>query len=939
MIKRKITALAIGTLLATGASAANIEPDVRTGTLPNGFTYYIQHNDKPAGTADYFFAQKVGSVNEEENQRGLAHFLEHMCFNGTENFPGNSLISYLESIGVKFGAHLNAYTSTDETVYNICKAPTTRAATVDSCLMILRDWSCALLLDSADIDAERGIIVNEWRQRNSASNRMLERAFPRLYGGSPYGERLPIGLMSVVENFEPQTLRDFYDRWYIPGNQAVIVTGDVDMDAVEKSIRNMFGSLPARRTASSELVALPSVAVSDTLTCVVESDPEHGIEMLQLYFRMPGMPADVEGEVRRKVLGDMASGMLAKRFEGIEATAECPHNSLGIGEVKYLMSRGEQALTLRGMVKAGRENDALEAWYAEVQRALQHGFSDEELAKARQDIKAAVQERARRASSADNTYLARQAVRHFLDGGNRISSADYLTLTEQVAASVTSEDVVSYLAMAAGAAPEGAVIYLTRPQSGKSDAEVEINLRAVFAKVRASRYEPFAPRECSENLMTALPAGGDIVTADSLARFDAKVYTLSNGIRVVAKRTDYKPDQIFIRGYSPGGISMLYDEKDVPTLRVINELMAVMKHGGLSANDMQRILDGQNVKVSASVGNTEEGVEAATNRAGLETAFQAIYLRATAFEADSVAFANFIDAQRSSINNRRLNPVQIMGDSIHYTIYNRHPLAARQSLADVDAVDMPKALEVYRDRFGDMSDFTFMVLGDFDTDSLELMMRRYLGALPGGGRTDTPRDFGYKYTPYDFDSRFTRSMANPQAIVYSFYSGPAEYTLDGMLEATAFGQLMRSRLLADLREDKAWTYSIKSHCALNPGVSPGCGPQVMMPSYIKVTPGREFDTLGVVKETVASLSAEGGVGADELAGIRSFLVKNHREAVRDNAYWLKVIKVWLRDGIDLENGYEEAVQRLTPASVETFGRRNLLPAHKAALVMSAEASE
>ena len=197
MIKRKITALAIGTLLATGASAANIEPDVRTGTLPNGFTYYIQHNDKPAGTADYFFAQKVGSVNEEENQRGLAHFLEHMCFNGTENFPGNSLISYLESIGVKFGAHLNAYTSTDETVYNICKAPTTRAATVDSCLMILRDWSCALLLDSADIDAERGIIVNEWRQRNSASNRMLERAFPRLYGGSPYGERLPIGLMSL----------------------------------------------------------------------------------------------------------------------------------------------------------------------------------------------------------------------------------------------------------------------------------------------------------------------------------------------------------------------------------------------------------------------------------------------------------------------------------------------------------------------------------------------------------------------------------------------------------------------------------------------------------------------------------------------------------------------------------------------------------------------
>ena len=273
--------------MSLGASAATVSPEVRIGTLDNGLTYYIQHNEDPAGTADYFLAQKVGSVNEDEDQRGLAHFLEHMCFNGTRNFPGNSLITYLESIGVKFGAHLNAYTSTDETVYNICKAPTTRKSAVDSCLLILHDWCADLLLNPADIDDERGVIVNEWRQRNSASNRMLEKASPRLYGGTPYGERLPIGLMSVVENFKPSTLKRFYDKWYIPCNQAVIVVGDVDVDDVEKTIKGMFGSMPASRIPASSKVELEEVPVSENLTCVVESDPEQGTRMMQLYFRLP----------------------------------------------------------------------------------------------------------------------------------------------------------------------------------------------------------------------------------------------------------------------------------------------------------------------------------------------------------------------------------------------------------------------------------------------------------------------------------------------------------------------------------------------------------------------------------------------------------------------------------------------------------------------------
>ena len=933
---RKFTLLCAAAFMSLGASAATVSPEVRIGTLDNGLTYYIQHNEDPAGTADYFLAQKVGSVNEDEDQRGLAHFLEHMCFNGTRNFPGNSLITYLESIGVKFGAHLNAYTSTDETVYNICKAPTTRKSAVDSCLLILHDWCADLLLNPADIDDERGVIVNEWRQRNSASNRMLEKASPRLYGGTPYGERLPIGLMSVVENFKPSTLKRFYDKWYIPCNQAVIVVGDVDVDDVEKTIKGMFGSMPASRIPASSKVELEEVPVSENLTCVVESDPEQGTRMMQLYFRLPEMPFATEEEVRRKAVSDIAAGLLADRFEALEATVECPHTSLGVGEVKYLMARGEQALTLRGVVKPGRETDALSAWYGELLRALQHGFGEEEMDKARKSFNASVDEKIRHSAHANNSYLARLCVRNFLDGGEQVNTDTYYEMLRAAGNEVTAADVLEYLRTAIADAPRGTVVLLYRPQDEISNTAMEGALASAFQQAAAKTYDPYVPVERAEALMAQLPQGGAIAAVDSLPALDAKVYSLSNGIKVVAKKTDYKSDQIYVRGYSPGGLSIDYSDDKVPTLRCINELLPEMNYGGHSAADIRSILATTGIKASVNVSNTEESLEAATNRRDMEQAFQLLYLRATSLEPDTVAFHNFVEAQRNTVAGRRVNPVQAMGDSIHLTIYNRHPLAAHQTLPDVDKIDLSTAIDTYRDRFSDMGDFTFMVVGDFNTDSLEMCLERYIASLPAGGRVEAAREIGYTYTPYDFEIRFARQMENPQAIVYSFYNGDTEYNLHNLLCATVFGQLLRSRLLADLRESRGWTYSIRTHCAINAGVSPADGPKMMMPTYIKVTTGREFETLDIVNSTIASLADASNITEDEVAGIREFLIKNHAEASRDNAYWLKVIKVLERDGVDLDSTYDAAVEAITPATVADFAQRTILPAHKASIIMSAE---
>lgn len=925
---KKILPVALAACAFLNAYTADIDPDTRVGVLDNGLTFYIRHNDNPAGTADYFLAQKVGSVYEDDDQRGLAHFLEHMCFNGTDHFPGNSLITYLESIGVKFGAHLNAYTSTDETVYNICKAPVARTSTVDSCLMILRDWSCGLLLNPADIDAERGVIVNEWRQRNSATNRMLEKASPDLYGGTAYGYRLPIGQMEVVENFKPEVLRRFYDRWNVPANQAVIVTGDIDVDAVEKQVRTTFGSIPARRSPLSQKAVRPAVPVADSLVAVVRSDAEQGSEMLQLYWRMP-----YDDSVEARVMADIVAALLVERFDAIENSSDYPYFSLAIGKTKFFMAGGEQAFTMRGPVKAGRAADAARLWAGEMFRAARLGFTPAEIEKAKEKARTDAAEKLRASKSENNTMLARRAVRHFLDGGNSVSPEESNRLTLAAIDAVDAHAVARWL----NALPSdgGMVILNYTPVGDTSDAEREQLLRRTVAEAREASYTPFSVgTSATAAALPVSPSEGRVVAVDSLAEFGAVTYTLSNGIRVIAKHTDYKPGQVYVRGFRPGGLSLTYRAADVPTLRVVNELMAEMKYGGLTSSEIRNILAGRQVKASVSVSNYEESLETATTADDLEVALQLLYLRATGFEPDSLAFKRFIDGQRNNVAHRRLNPTQAMGDSIHHNIYSRHPLAARQNADDVEHIDLDAAFKLYHSRFDNMDGFTYMIVGDYPADSIVPLMERYIASLPKAtGALTAPVDINYTYTPYDFDLRFGRAMENPQGIVYSFYSGDADYSLANALNATVAGQLLRSRLMADLRENRGWTYSIKTHAAVNTGLSIKSGAKLMMPTYIKVTPGREQETLDVVNANIATLADEANISADDVAAIKEYLRKNFAEMERDNAYWLRVFKLHTYYGYDTHNPYLDAVDAITPATVAAFVRNTILPANKASIIL------
>jgi zinc protease len=927
--KLLFSASALAATLSAAAFTAVNDSTVRVGTLPNGLTYYIRQNAVPAGTADFFLAHSIGSIVERDNERGLAHFLEHMCFNGTEHFPGNSLISYLETLGVKFGRDLNAYTSTDETVYNICKVPTARTSAVDSCLLILRDWSCALTLADKDINDERGVIVNEWRHRQSSTNRMLEKALPDLYPGSIYGQRMPIGKMEIVENFKPKTLRDFYHRWHRPDNEAIIVVGDINPDSIEARIHTMFGSIKAVKGAKKAPAV--DVPINERIIVSCQTDAEQPVHMIQLHFRhdTPEL-ADEAAELRAELVSSLLLNMLVNRFDELEADADCPFNHLGLADRKYLMSRPAQSLLLRGMCQPGREAESLTAWYKEVKRAYDFGFLASELNLAKAQLGESLANERRKAARKSSTDYAREYVRHYLDGGVISSVESHVAALTAMMPEITTDEVTSSLRAIVNPSGRGVVIISYMPESAAVNAS---DLQSAFFAVNDMALTPYVDRVVDSPLLEAEPTRGAIVATDSLNRFDAVRYTLSNGIRVVARRSAVTPGQILVRATSPGGLAMQYADSLVPSLKMLEEVIPISAYGNFSATDIKRRLTGKDLKVSVEVKEIEDVVEAATSADNLEDAFRLMYLRMTDIRPDRKAYASHVKTRSAQLRNAMRNAIQVMGDSIHRNVYNHHPLGAKTVAETVEAADYDTMLALYRDRFADCSDFTYYIAGDFDTATLADLLERYVASLPGGGRVETPREIGYRYTPGNHDVRFTAEMSTPQSVVYRFRHGAVPYTLKNIVSASTFGQIYKSRLLAELRERRGWTYSINTHCSVVSDINGIDGPLFLLPVYVKVPDGNEDEAAQVIDDILADI-ATNGVTDEELEKVRKSSLRDAAEAVSQNSYWLSVMRLYDRNGIDYADDFVPTVEALTPADIRDFAAKTVLPADLMRITMT-----
>ena len=648
------------------------DPGVRTGKLKNGMTYYIRHNAKEAGLADFYIAQRVGSILEEPRQRGLAHFLEHMAFNGTKNFPGKNgrpgIVPWCESIGVKFGANLNAYTSIDQTVYHIGSAPLVRDGIIDSCLLVLHDWSHYLLLEDQEIDKERGVIHEEWRTRRAgmAVQRMQELVMPRIYQGTKYEDCMPIGSMDIVDNFPYQDLRDYYQKWYRPDLQAIVVVGDFDVDKMEKKIKKTFSSIPMPKKPA-ERIYYP-VSDNDKMIVAIEKDAEQPIVLCHLYQKRDATPDSEKNSLaylRSDYIDNLISTMLNDRFAELRQQPGSPIQSATGRASTFFISRTKDAFSISISCKQDYILGGIIAAVGIAEQARQHGFTQGELDRAKSLYLNAAERRYKMSNDYRNSHYVNQCVSNFLTGEPLISTEFEMNNTRNLNKEVTLDEVNA--AVKELITDKNQVVVMYAPDKEEVVLPTEGQIEQVILAAQQLPYAPYCEQQLAENLISQLPQPGSIVSEKPYKHGFTEI-TLSNGMKVYARKTDFSADVISLEMKGDGGTS-LYGDEEIPNFSVISSSVSEAGVGDFDALTLRKMLMGKSVRVSPSVGSKGQSINGTSSVKDMKTMIELAHLYFTSPRRDTTAFNEFISRNRSFLTNRNASPKVDYNDSIKAILY------------------------------------------------------------------------------------------------------------------------------------------------------------------------------------------------------------------------------------------------------------------------------
>ncbi|MDR1408358.1 MAG: insulinase family protein [Tannerella sp.] len=892
-----------------------VDPKVRHGKLPNGMSYYIRHNELPRERAEFYIVQNVGSIQEEENQRGLAHFLEHMAFNGTKNFPDETLgiQEYTERLGMRFGENLNAYTSLDETVYMLMNVPVTRKAIVDSCLLVLHDWSACLTLADSMIEKERGIIREEWRTRTDARMRLWEQQLPGMYPGSRYANRLPVGTIDVINHFRPDELRAYYHKWYRPDLQGLIIVGDIDVDDVERTVKALFADIPApENPAGREWAAVPD---NDEPLVSIATDRESTQLTLNLYYKHDRLPDEMKGTVADYVtyyFKMVISAIMDERFSEILQQAEPPFIMAYAGDGEYMIARTKDAWTTAAVVKPGGIDRALETLVTETGRVREFGFTASEYERARTNILKWIESIYNERDNQRNESFANEYVRHFTVGECIPGIEMEYELMNQMAPSIPVEVVNQYVSRCIG--DRNIVISLTGPDNGRYPSEEE--LLAAFREKQALPVEGYGEETAREPLTGTLPAPGEIVGTKRDPLFDATVYTLDNGVRVVLKETAYRKDQIMMQASSPGG-STLFDATENSNLKLFNSVAGIGGLGHLSSTQLVKALAGKSVSCSVQLTDNAENISGETVPSDIRTLFELVHLFFTAPRSDDEAYASLTGRLRGQLENLQLNPMVAFNDSLTKAVYGDDPLAGRIDMADLEKARYARIMEMYRERFADASDFTFVFVGNIDTDSMIPMMKQYLATLPSLRRTERGNPDRMPALRQGMHAiRFDRAMETPKATVLTLYSGQMPYNMENLILASMLKQILDLVYTEKVREDESGTY----HVGVSAAVSDF--PQGRTVLNISFDTGPEqLDRLGAIVGNELDAITRHGPRETDFLKTRDNMRKRLDETLQENIYWLNVLDGYYFDGFDRHTSYLETLNRITPARIRDFAAR------------------
>ena len=932
--------LIVASLLLITASATTMaqempsiptDPDVKVGKLDNGLTYYIRHNAWPEQRAEFYIAQRVGAIQENDDQRGLAHFLEHMCFNGTDNFKGNDIVKWCETVGVKFGRDLNAYTSIDQTVYNISNVPTTREGIIDSCLLILHDWADGLLLEPEEIDKERGVIHEEWRMRTSAQMRMLERDLPRLYPNSKYGHRMPIGLMEVIDNFKPEVLRAYYEKWYRPDNQAIIVVGDVDVDKVEQKIKNLFA--PIKMPANPAPVVAEAVPDNQEAIIVVDKDKEMQYSIVQLMFKSDPIPDEMKSNMQYLVidyLKDACMGMLNDRLTELAQKADCPYLQGGVEYDQYLLSKTKDAFNISVLPKEGQTEAALKAAFIEARRAAQFGFTATEYQRYKQNFLSQLDKQYSNKDKRFNSQFVNEYVKNYLAKEPIPSLDDYYQVMTQVVPMLPLETINELMKNFFEDKDSNMVVLNMNQEKDGAVYPTEASLKKAIDEARATQLEAYVDNVKNEPLITKLPKAGKIVKEVAGKKFDYKELTLSNGAKVILKHTDLKKDQVILASEGFGGSSR-YGEKDFANIKLFDDVIEASGLGNFSHTELEKALAGKIASASMALGTDRANITGSSTPTDVETMLQLVYLYFTNINKDQESYDNMMKTTELMLKNKLLQPEAVFSDSLTLTIQNHSKRFAPLAMDDLKNVDYDRILQMAKEQTSNAAAFTFTIIGNYDETTIRPLIEQYLASLPAQKKVVKGKDVD-EYFKGEVINNFKRKMETPKAIaVMVWLNDQMKYSLENVVRADMVGQILSMIYTEKIREEASAAYSVMAQAGMSRDDYRSIG-QVLV--YCPMKPEKGDVATKIMLDEVNNMVKS--VDAEKLNKVKEYMLKNIDDQAKTNNYWIRAIGR-LRDyGVDVYTDYKKTVEAQTPQTIAAFMQEFLKPGNRAEIIMLPE---
>lgn len=909
-----------------------VDPKVRLGHLDNGLTYYIRHNEEPQNQAFFYIAQKVGSIQEEESQRGLAHFLEHMCFNGTTHFPDSSIVNYLESIGVKFGAQLNAYTSVEETVYNIDHVPA-REGAIDSCLLILHDWSCDLTLDGKEIDKERGVIHQEWRMRNTGFTRIFVRHLEKLMSDSRYGRRFPIGLMEVVDNFPHDTLRAYYHKWYRPDLQSIVVVGDVDVDQIEGKIKNLFGHITVQQpVAKREFYSVPD---NTEAIVVSDKDPEVTTQVVMVSLKHEAVPDSIRNTYAvyiSEAIKNICCTVLNQRLHELSLKPECPFKGANINDGSFLLSsKVTGAFNIEVYPKEGLVEEALQAVMAEVYRADLFGFTKGEIDRAVAETLSNVERLYNNREKQQSINYAREYYRSFLDNEAIPGIEVEYQFMQQLLPNIPVQAYNMTLQQLINRTDTNLVVLSLNPEKEGLEIPAEQALLNAIHAAQQMQLEAWVDNVKTGPLISSLPKPGK-VKKEAAGPCDSKILTLSNGVKVVMKETDFKDDEIRMTAWSDGGTAR-YGLKERINLSAFDAVMGRSTLGGFTQVELNKALAGKQVSAHAAVNGRQETMGGQSSKKDIQTLFELIYLYFQPRTKDTDAVGAYLTSLRESLRNKQLNPMSSLSDSIQVTIYNHNPLVEPLTEAEVDQINYDRILEIYADRFADASDFTFLFIGNINEDQIRELSAQYLATLPVVKRKDTPVDNGLRFATGDVTNRYQKKMETPQSVLVSVWEGPIELTVKNDAVMEILGTCIAEVYLKKIREELGAAYSTSG----NGNIVRGSDDKTyyVLQTGFPVKPEMTDTCLQIVQDVLEDVAAN-GAAEESISKAKEYMLKTFVQNQRENGYWMGRINTILYRNYDPSKDYEAVINGITAADIQQMAKTILQNGNRVRIVMEPE---